>query len=71
MIPTNRVINDITSKIETIMLHYDSIAIYPIRELLKDEVSYFDEQDDKVVPLLQQGTEPLGSEAFISNIVSF
>ncbi|EOD6302063.1 hypothetical protein ACJZSO_000509 [Proteus mirabilis] len=70
VIPTNRVINDITSKIETIMLHYDSIAIYPIRELLKDEVSYFDEQDDKVVPLLQQGTEPLGSEAFISNIIT-
>lgn len=70
VIPTSRVINDITYQLEIIMERYDSVAIYPIRELLQNEVSYFDDNDDSIVPSLQHGTEPLGSEAFISNIIT-
>lgn len=70
VIPTSRVINDITCQLEIIMERYDSVAIYPIRELLQNEVSYFDDNDDRIVPFLQHGTEPLGSEAFISNIIA-
>ncbi|MEZ9004903.1 hypothetical protein AB6E26_19685 [Vibrio splendidus] len=70
VIPTSRVINDITYQLEIIMEHYDSVAIYPIRELVQNEVSYFDDNDDNIVPSLQHGSEPLGSEAFISNIIT-
>lgn len=70
VIPTSRVINDITYQLEIIMERYDSVAIYPIRELLQNEISYFDDNDDRIVPYLQHGTEPLGSEAFISNIIT-
>lgn len=70
VIPTSRVINDITYQLEIIMADYDSVAIYPIRELVMNEVSYFDDNDDNVVPSLQHGSEPLGSEAFISNIIT-
>lgn len=70
VIPTSRVINDITYQLEIIMECYDSVAIYPIRELVQNEVSYFDDNDDSIVPSLQHGTEPLGSEAFISNIIT-
>ncbi|MCG9774657.1 hypothetical protein L1D49_15325, partial [Vibrio diabolicus] len=65
VIPTSRVINDLSYQLEQIMVQYDSVAIYPIRELLIGETSYFDVADDNIVPLLQQGSEPLGSEAFV------
>ncbi|EGQ9060144.1 hypothetical protein GA057_24270 [Vibrio parahaemolyticus] len=70
VIPTSRVINDLSYQLEQIMMQYDSVAIYPIRELLNGETSYFDKEDDNIVPLLQQGSEPLGSEAFVSNIIT-
>ncbi|WP_305811141.1 phosphoribosyltransferase-like protein [Photobacterium leiognathi] len=70
VIPTSRVINDLSYQVEQIMMQYDSVAIYPIRELLNGETSYFDKEDDNIVPLLQQGCEPLGSEAFVSNIIT-
>lgn len=69
-IPTDRVVSDLKLAIESILTKYDSAAIYPIRELLSENESYFSLTDAAKPPTMQHEHATLGSEAFVSNIIT-
>ncbi len=70
-IETSHVLDGIQLIIEEIIQNTNGkVAILPIRELLDTEDSYFSETNHDEIPTLQFGKEPLGSESFISNLVT-
>ena len=69
-IPTDRVISDLKLVVESILKQYESAAIYPIRELLSEDESYFSLTDAVEPPTMQHGQATQGSEAFVSNVIT-
>ncbi|MGS0824940.1 phosphoribosyltransferase-like protein [Shewanella sp. 0m-8] len=69
-IPTDRVIGDLKLVVESILKEYESTAIYPIRELLSEDESYFSLADAAEHPTMQHGQAAQGSEAFVSNLIT-
>ncbi|EMG7548311.1 hypothetical protein ACKGLS_003451 [Vibrio alginolyticus] len=66
IVKTEEMIDDIKAQIGTLLLDStDKCALLPIREVSRDEVIYINEMQP---PRLQSCDEPLGSEAFISNL---
>ncbi|MEW6999123.1 hypothetical protein AADZ86_15670 [Colwelliaceae bacterium BS250] len=70
IIKTETVVNSITAYTENLINSYNSVVIYSIRELLNPEESFFSLTNDKEIPTLQVSNEALGSEAFISNVIT-
>jgi len=78
-ITTDEVVNSLESHINKLIEGYAKVAIFPVRELVsveqtqgKPEVveSYFSLDSDDVSPILQSSDASLGSEAFISNLIT-
>ncbi|MBH0000299.1 hypothetical protein I6E72_15185 [Pseudoalteromonas sp. NSLLW24] len=69
-IETSSVIDDLTSEIKKIIKDEEKVSIIPVREVSKDEVSYFDLIDKSKNPVFNMPNEPLGSEAITSNLVT-
>jgi hypothetical protein len=77
---------DVTSalggRIAKLIVKYRKVVVFPVREIEKFVIdgagdalpkqlkSYFSLDDDNVVPELQSADRPLGSEAFVSNLVT-
>jgi hypothetical protein len=68
VIDTKQVIGDLKTKIESIVPIGVKAAILPVRELIEGEESIYSLEDLSAHPTLQTSEEPLGSEAFISNL---
>jgi hypothetical protein len=76
------VINDLGSQIARLIEKFSKVAVFPIREIEKIAIdgaddttskqlkSYFSLDNNDVVPELQSAENPLGSEAFVSNLVT-
>lgn len=81
-IDTDSIVSSLGFRISKIIENYDTVAIFPVRELTKEKVtqadgqtytkieSYFDLIDSNQPPILQPSEESLGSEAFISNLIT-
>jgi hypothetical protein len=77
-VSTEEVINALGIRITELLERYSKVAILPVREIEKigDDtnnkqlMSYFSLDDNDAVPEMQAGGIPLGSEAFISNLVT-
>ncbi|MCD9492636.1 hypothetical protein GLP30_17065 [Photobacterium phosphoreum] len=70
VIPTDRVVSDLKIVVELILTQYKKAAIYPIRELLSDNESYFSLSDNTEPPTMQHAQATLGSEALVSNLIT-
>jgi hypothetical protein len=71
-ITTDDVMSALGKSIDELINDFNSVAIFPVRELIKDptEQSYFDLDDDNVIPIVQPSGIHLGSEAFVSNLIT-
>jgi len=69
-IETSSVIDDLTSEIKKIIKEEKKVSIIPVREVLKNEVSYYNISDQNINPDMNIPDEPLGSEAIISNLIT-
>ncbi|CAM3845347.1 MULTISPECIES: phosphoribosyltransferase-like protein [Pseudoalteromonas] len=83
-ITTDDVINTLGVRINELIEGYNKVAIFPVRELIQvqeDETdgleeaqqqteSYFPLDDDDAIPVVQPNNIPLGSEAFVSNLIT-
>lgn len=69
-IPTEDVVSALGGRMSDLIGEYDKVAIFPVRELIETEESYFKLDDNDSVPVVQPSDITLGSEAFVSNLVT-
>lgn len=83
-ITTDDVVNTLGGHINNLIEGCNRVAIFPVRELIQvqeDETegleetqlqteSYFPLGDDDAIPVVQPNNIPLGSEAFVSNLIT-
>ena len=69
-IPTDRVMSDLKSVVESVLEQHESAAIYPIRELFSEDESYFSLTDAAEPPTMQHEKAVQGSESFVSNLIT-
>ena len=69
-IETSSVIDDLTSEIKKIIKEKKKVSIIPVREVLENEISYYNLSDPTINPDINIADEPLGSEAIISNLIT-
>lgn len=83
-INTDDVVNTLGVRINELIEGYNKVAIFPVRELIQvqeDEPygeeeaqqkkeSYFSLDDNDAIPVVQPNNIPLGSEAFVSNLIT-
>ena len=78
-ISTDEVVNSLESRINKLIESYDKVAVFPVRELMpikqikgeqKNIESYFPLDNNDTAPTLQFSGISLGSEAFISNLIT-
>jgi hypothetical protein len=69
-ISTEDVVSALGERINALIEECDKVAIFPVRELIGERESYFKLDDDDAVPVVQPNDITLGSEAFVSNLVT-
>ncbi len=71
---TDEVILSLGTCISDLIKNYKKVAIFPVRELIKvadsNKESYFPLDDDNLGPTIQPSNASLGSEAFVSNLIT-
>jgi hypothetical protein len=81
-VTSEEVTSALGSRVAKLIEEYRKVAVFPVREIEKIEVgggdsalpkelkSYFSLDDNDAVPEMQSANKPLGSEAFVSNLVT-
>ncbi|MFT6833995.1 MAG: hypothetical protein ACJA0H_000021 [Francisellaceae bacterium] len=69
-ISTDDVVSALGEHISALIVECDKVAIFPVRELIRQNESYFKLGDDDAIPVVQPNDITLGSEAFVSNLVT-
>lgn len=67
---TSQVISELKVEVDKKMAAYSRVAILPVRELLSKDECYYSADNEKETPQVQSSKSPLGSESFVSNLIT-